>query len=296
VSAVRVFISWSGDRSHRVAAALHRWVGVAFPTLESWLSTDMEKGKSWAGRLLDGLASSTTGILCVTAEANHDWMAFETGALLDADGDKPAWVSVLIDPDPDELAASPIGSFPAFAANAAGLRSLAIHLAQATGHPICEERATELATTLLADITAIGTAKVRDFELALVLPEGSHRQPVAPLRDMEWLAAIGGIVDSLRRDLALVIGDHDFTNFSYLDMRNSEWVPVPKRFSSIVTDQLAVIHPRFVEAWYGNAKMATEVLKSGFHLDASLKARDRREGSMQECIQSRIGGYQPDLT
>jgi hypothetical protein len=38
-----------------------------------------------------------------------------------------------------------------------------------------------------------------------------------------------------------------------------------------------VVYPSFVEAWYGNAKIAAEVLKSSFQLDAAWKARDRRE-------------------
>src|SRR5262245_16131275 len=67
---MRVFISWSGERSHRVATSVHTWICRAFPTLDPWLSSEMEKGKSWAAKLLDGLATSTIGILCVTAEAN----------------------------------------------------------------------------------------------------------------------------------------------------------------------------------------------------------------------------------
>lgn len=250
---------------------------MAFPTLDPWLSSDIEKGRSWAAKLLESLTSSTIGILCVTAEAKHDWMAFEAGALLDAPSDTHTLVALLIDPDPVQLTASPIGEFTAFAADASGLRALAIHLAERSGHPIAEGCADEICATLLGDITAIGTARVRDFELNLVLPEGSHTQPFAPLRDMEWLSALEGIVAALRRDLAFKIADHNFATFSYLDMRKAEWLPVPKRISSITTDQLALVHPSFVEAWYNNAKIATEVLKSSFQLDASLKARDRRE-------------------
>ena len=274
---MRVFISWSGDRSHQVASAVHKWIGIAFPTLDPWLSSEMEKGKSWATKLLEGLTSSTIGILCVTAEANHDWMAFEAGALLDANGDEHSLVALLIDPDPVQLAASPIGALATFAGDAGGLRALAIHLGKHSGHPISEERADELSAALLGDIRATGTAKVRDFELNFVLPEGAHTQPFSPLRDMEWLSAIEGIVDALRRDLGLKIADYDFATFSYLDMRKAEWLPLPKWISSITTDQLALVHPSLAEAWYGNAKLATEMLKSSLQLDASLKARDRRE-------------------
>lgn len=256
---------------------MHTWIGNAFPTLDPWLSSDMEKGVSRAANLLDSLTSSTIGILCVTAEAEHDWMAFEAGALLDAPGGAQPLAALLIDPDLDQLTASPVGEFAAFAADASGLRALAIDLAARTGHPIDEERAGELCATLLGEIGEIGTAKVRDFELNFVLPEGSHTQPFSPLQDMEWLSAIEGIVAALRRDLGLPIADHDFATFSYLDMRKAEWLAAPKRISSITTDQLALVHPSFFEAWYGNAKIATEILVRSFQADAILKARDRRE-------------------
>lgn len=96
MSAARVFISWSGDRSHGIARVIHAWIGSAFPTLDPWLSSEMEKGTSWATNLLDSLTSSKTGILCVTAEAKQDWMAFEAGALLDASDD----VHSLLSPSP----------------------------------------------------------------------------------------------------------------------------------------------------------------------------------------------------
>lgn len=256
---------------------MHGWIRVAFPTLDPWLSSDMEKGKSWATTLLDGLTNSSLGILCVTAEAKHDWMAFEAGALLEPAGDTRTPFALLIDPDRAQLAASPIGALAGFSGDGTGLQELAIHLSELCGHPISEDRAHELSEVLLHDISTIGTAKVRDFELNLVLPEGSYRQPFSPLRDMEWLPAIEGIVAALRRDLSLTIKDYDFASFSYLDMRKAEWLPLPKRVLSIATDQLALIHPSFVESWYGNAKIASEVLKSTFQLDDSLRARDRRE-------------------
>jgi hypothetical protein len=88
-----------------------------------------------------------------------------------------------------------------------------------------------------------------------------------------WLAAAFPALDPWLSSEA----DHDFATFSHLDMRKAEWIPLPMRISSITTDQLALIHPSFVEGWYGNARIATEVMKSSFQLDAALKARDQRE-------------------
>jgi len=256
---------------------MRTWISGAFPTFEPWLSSEMEKGMSWATTLLDGLTSSTIGILCVTTEAKHDWMAFEAGALLGVRADERTVVALLIDSDPDQMSREPLSAFTAFHADAEGLRALEHHLAEYSGDEVFEKSDADKTATLLDEINAIGTSLVRDFELNLVLPEGSHTQPFSPLQDMEWLGAINGIVAALRKDLGLKIADHDFATFSYLDMRKAEWMPLPKRISSITTDQLALVHPSLAEAWYGNAKIATETLKSSFQLDASLKARDRRE-------------------
>ena len=45
VGAYNVFISWSGDRSERVAAALHEWLPMVVGTAAPWMSKeDIEKG------------------------------------------------------------------------------------------------------------------------------------------------------------------------------------------------------------------------------------------------------------
>jgi hypothetical protein len=35
---VKIFISWSGDRSHQLAQALHGWLPLVLPYVEPWLS------------------------------------------------------------------------------------------------------------------------------------------------------------------------------------------------------------------------------------------------------------------
>jgi hypothetical protein len=267
---MRVFISWSGDRSSQVARAVHDWIRASFPGVDPWLSSDMQKGMSWSNTLLESLLNSTIGILCVTSEAEHDWMSFEAGALLAASASGGILFSLLIDPDPVALAASPINEFRSISADRTGFLELGRNLAGVGNTP------TEPLERLLNELEAIGSARVRDFEISFVLPEGSARKPLAPLCDMEWLPAVSGIVDALRRD-GVAIGNHDFMSFHYLDLRKPAWIPLPKRISSIATDQLAVVHQQYFEDWYGNAKIAAESLKSTFQYQAFLDARDRRD-------------------
>ena len=79
---MRVFLSWSGDRSYRVAAALRDFLPSVLQTLQPWLSPrDIESGRPWAAELAEALKSADLAILCVTAEnLLSPWFLYEAGA------------------------------------------------------------------------------------------------------------------------------------------------------------------------------------------------------------------------
>src|SRR5262245_54727881 len=80
---MKVFLSWSGDLSHKVAMALQGWLPLVIQTLEPFVSTeDIEKGARWSVTLDEQLKLSSYGILCITHEnINAPWLNFEAGAL-----------------------------------------------------------------------------------------------------------------------------------------------------------------------------------------------------------------------
>src|SRR5258706_9667097 len=80
---MKVFISWSGDRSKMIAKALKSWLETFFQTIEVFMSeSDIEPGTRWAYRLNDELQISNYGIICLTPEnLNSQWILFEAGAL-----------------------------------------------------------------------------------------------------------------------------------------------------------------------------------------------------------------------
>jgi SAM-dependent methyltransferase len=83
---LNVFISWSGERSQLVAAALYEWLKDLFQNspLSLFLSNkDIRGGTDWHPELIERLLESRFGILCLTPE-NRDspWLAFEAGALV----------------------------------------------------------------------------------------------------------------------------------------------------------------------------------------------------------------------
>ena len=80
---VEVFISWSGDRSEKVADALRGWLPSVIQSVEPFMSaSDIEKGTRWANDIGEHLEKAQFGLICLTEEnLEAPWLLFEAGAL-----------------------------------------------------------------------------------------------------------------------------------------------------------------------------------------------------------------------
>ena len=80
---MKVFISWSGQRSKKVAEALRDWIPDVIQAVETWMSaSDIEAGTRWAEELSRELNRIRFGIICLTREnLAAPWVLFEAGAL-----------------------------------------------------------------------------------------------------------------------------------------------------------------------------------------------------------------------
>ena len=80
---MNVFISWSGDRSNKLANALLQFLSGAFPSLKVWMSEQyIQAGERWGEELSRTLERSDFGVLCLTPEnLNAPWLLFEAGSL-----------------------------------------------------------------------------------------------------------------------------------------------------------------------------------------------------------------------
>ena len=65
---MKVFISWSGDRSKYVARALYEWIPRVIQNVEPWLSAEMPKGVKWSPEIAKALDETKFGVFCVTPE------------------------------------------------------------------------------------------------------------------------------------------------------------------------------------------------------------------------------------
>lgn len=82
-TSVKVFISWSGQRSKVVAELFSDWLKCVIQASQPWISTrDIDRGAIWFSEINDKLKDVSVGVVCLTQEnKNKPWILFETGAL-----------------------------------------------------------------------------------------------------------------------------------------------------------------------------------------------------------------------
>jgi hypothetical protein len=80
---MKVFLSWSGRTSQKMAAIFHNWLPDVIQAAEPFYSTeDIKSGTSWFNRIAQTLDQYQCGIVFVTRQnMNSSWIAFEAGAL-----------------------------------------------------------------------------------------------------------------------------------------------------------------------------------------------------------------------
>lgn len=120
---MKVFISWSGERSKAVAAALRYWLPKVIQALDPWMSADdIEKGTRWRSGIANELEQSSVGIICLTREnLASPWIHFEAGAL-SKQQDKTYVCTLLVGLEPTDVR-EPLAQFQHTRATKDDLRS-----------------------------------------------------------------------------------------------------------------------------------------------------------------------------
>lgn len=123
---MKVFISWSGERSCELAEALRSWLPVVLQAVEPWTSsTDLKAGANWVKEIEFQLRETRVGVVCLTPEnLRAPWVLHETGALW-ARGS--IVIPYLLGFDPTELV-GPLAQFQAVRASRDGTWQLLLAL------------------------------------------------------------------------------------------------------------------------------------------------------------------------
>lgn len=122
---MKVFISWSGEQSKALAAALRDFLPTVIQAVRPFMSQhDIEPGERWLQRLTEELRDTQVGIFCLTPEnLEKPWLHFEAGAIgkaLDGTGRVYTLLHRLADTD----VKYPLAQFQARRANKDGIRDI----------------------------------------------------------------------------------------------------------------------------------------------------------------------------
>jgi hypothetical protein len=141
---MKVFLSWSGERSRLMAIALRDWLPLILHFTEPWLSeTDIEAGQRWALTLAKELETSNFGILCLTRDnVASPWVLFEAGSLAKFLEDSRV-IPFLLDLELRELS-GPIAQFQAKKVSKESTHDLLRSINQAAERPVEQVRLAQL--------------------------------------------------------------------------------------------------------------------------------------------------------
>ena len=187
---MRIFLSWSGDRSKTAALGLKSLLESTFPeAVEVFISDHIDAGEMWARRLESELEQSQFGILCLTQDNfQAPWLLFEAGAIAKKFGSARV-VPYLIDELPAAADRSPLAQFQHVQANREGTFRLVKSINAARENPQANEQRLE----------TLFKGWWRDFEDSLnALPPPPGKQP-NPRSDREILDTLLQKVDILVR-------------------------------------------------------------------------------------------------
>jgi hypothetical protein len=184
---MKVFISWSGERSQALATELHQWLPLVLHYIEPWLSkADIDAGDRWGLELGKELTESNFGVSCVTKDnVLAPWLLFEAGAIAKS-VDAGKLIPLLLDIDFKDLS-GPLTQFQAKKAEQQGILELVESINNSAASPVPEARLKQLFGALWPDLESkIAAIPVSNTSVKVTRPEGEILEElVASVRAVE---------------------------------------------------------------------------------------------------------------
>jgi hypothetical protein len=149
---MKVFISWSGDRSQALAKALREWFPLVLHFIDPFVSqSDINAGDRWSVEIGQELANSNFGVICITREnVAAPWILFEAGALAKS-MQEGRMIPLLLDLDFQEIS-GPLAQFQAKKCERDGIKDLIFSLNRVSSEPVDENRLARLFEMAWSDL------------------------------------------------------------------------------------------------------------------------------------------------
>ena len=165
---MRIFISWSGERSQSLALALKDWVPLVLHYADPWFSTfDIKSGDRWNLEVAKGLQESKFGIICLTRDnLEAPWLLFESGALAKSMEDGRV-IPLRLDLEASDIT-GPLTQFQSERADESGVRRLIQTLNSASSTPVSDER--------VAQVFSLAWERLRERIEAIPAPSSTQRK------------------------------------------------------------------------------------------------------------------------
>jgi hypothetical protein len=190
---MRIFLSWSGERSRRVALALREWLPLVLHYTQPWMSDlDIAAGQRWGEQIETGLSTSEFGILCCTKDnLTAPWLLFEAGALAHALA-RETVCPLALDIEFADLS-GPLAQFQAKKCDGGGLLDLVRAINHRATEPVPEHRLYDLHLALWGKLYK---------ELQAISASADERPQSRP--DSEILEQVLAAVQNLGRQIQLL--------------------------------------------------------------------------------------------
>jgi hypothetical protein len=186
---VKVFISWSGDKSRDVAIAFRDWLPLVLHSVRPFVSSkDILAGARWQAEVATELEETEFGLICVTRQnVSAPWLNFEAGALAKA-VDSSRVVPLAVDLSPAEVP-NPLGQFQASTLNKADVEATIRSINEASAASIANANLERTFAKWWPDLEGVlDEVKSTDY--------GADDEPVPPERSEREM--LEEVLDSVR--------------------------------------------------------------------------------------------------
>lgn len=193
---MKIFLSWSGEESRKLAAVFRDWIATVIQSAEPWMSEeDIRKGQRWSSELTQRLAEDGYGIIFVTPmNLERPWLMFEAGALAKSLENRVS--PLLFGLNKSDLANNPLNMFQATDFTKAEVKRLAQSIASTEASRISEQVIDQSVEAFWEKLKGPCASIIKDMS-----SEPKHRR-VKSLDDSEAIKLIADVVVQLQGKVA----------------------------------------------------------------------------------------------